>query len=390
MIDAQPHRAIHPTAMHEPLTVSVRSGNRAMAAGAGRHCHTLKEAAGATARARTATRCGSSSRRAPQLLHDSITTAGRCRSAQARCLAGATGLLVVCFLSGQLGASELLDWVEAAYQPDATADGVRALAPEQWQRFATLMQSATEQKHLDATLRDGFAALGFTASTRRLDRHRYHLIADQVRAHGNGCYVIDPDSNHPGLIWQAPHARNDRLSEQIAVQAFQQSDAAMLMVSTVSRWTVDAPAGERHGPCDPCHNPRHALQAATLAAYRRWPAGIVVQVHGYSGAKHPALEPYAGVLSHGRATAPDWLDALHCALQPAFALPLARYGIEAKELGGTTNVQGRLLRQSDGWRFIHFEAALASRTALVTEPERLATLVRTCIAALPQQVPATP
>jgi hypothetical protein len=180
-----------------------------------------------------------------------------------------------------------------------------------------------------------------------------------TRRGGDGFFVWRPRG--VPLCIQAPHSFFDERTGDIGLEVFAQTHAVAFFTNTVHRYAPVAP-GVPEGAADVAHVPRSLFQSATegLLAAR---AVAIVQVHGFGPRDHlPA--GVAAIVSDGTALrsvdAPivRFRDALRAGLPGQVLL----FGVDAHELGATTNVQGRSARGARA-PFIHVELSPDARAA---------------------------
>jgi hypothetical protein len=177
-------------------------------------------------------------------------------------------------------------------------------------------------------------------------------------ARGWGLYAIRPNQL-PGIVLQAPHSFSDTHTRRLALQLFSEGPIAACAWNTVHRDTVDV-----------AHTSDHPFSSFTRALVRCYPACYLVQLHGFAteNRRSPAGAVAGMVISNGD-DYPDLCVRKTAALMQA-AFPnqqVQLYPTQIRELGGTTNVQGEILRHHDSEAFIHFEFSRALRRQLVTD-----------------------
>jgi hypothetical protein len=143
-----------------------------------------------------------------------------------------------------------------------------------------------------------------------------------------------------------------------------------------------APAASDHGdteasaPSDVAHSVEHAFHAATERIVRVFDRVVVIQLHGFSD--RPG-EPEI-ILSDGSDHAPARITALAAALGESFERVL-RYPDDIDELGGLTNVQGRMLAGYSHAYFVHVELSGTTRRRLGRTPALLARFAHALLSA---------
>lgn len=178
---------------------------------------------------------------------------------------------------------------------------------------------------------------------------------------GKGRYLLQPEG-HLALVLQAPHGDTDWHTDEIAERLFFETSALAFAINTLPRWAVD-----REGQlADLAGRSDSVLLAFTLALIKRYPHALVVQLHGFEGAKRETqIAALADIIvSNGtRRPSADLMAVRDCLAHIAPGRVLA-YGSDVFELGGTLNAIGRAIRGAGAGRFLHIEMSLPFREAL--------------------------
>lgn len=180
---------------------------------------------------------------------------------------------------------------------------------------------------------------------------------------GRGFYLVRPGAGG-GLVWQAPHSFRDEGTGTLALQLMQQGGALAASWNTVPRDLL----GE--GQSDLARAEPSYLEAFTRALLRVRPQVQVVQLHGFAKSKRTSAAGAAAdlILSSGEPSPGAQHTALGGCLQQALPLTVRLYPGQVRELGGTSNRIGRLLRLGGNRNFVHMEMSPAMRTLLTTDP----------------------
>lgn len=167
---------------------------------------------------------------------------------------------------------------------------------------------------------------------------------------GWGMFVLSPASVSDVSV-EAPHPLADLNTEDLGVDVFRSANAKTLLVAGTHR------RANADGSSDAAHAPSSFFQAAHDRALDD--VAHVVQVHGFSHAKHPDLGD--AVASSGTAPpAPTVLDVAH--EFELVGMDTCVYdGHHCSELAGTTNVQGISTRNA-GDEFVHVELTYEARS----------------------------
>jgi hypothetical protein len=255
--------------------------------------------------------------------------------------------------------------------------GVAGEVPLDWRlestwRSPTLPERAAVLRAVDAVVQDAEACsapvldrakralegVGLRLDVVELDGARVVRIGEGDQAFGAGLLAVrcGPALD---LVWQAPHPRFDLHTGDLVLTWFRESRSRAAMWATHHRFR--ATAGEvREDPVHPADvaaEPGSLFQAMTVAVAVADPDLRFVQVHGYAAASAPGLE---AIVSTGDAGRPP--NRLEAPLEGLLG-EVGIYGDGTLELGGTRNVQGRMLARWPG-RFLHLELSPAARDRL--------------------------
>lgn len=179
-----------------------------------------------------------------------------------------------------------------------------------------------------------------------------------ARRRGGGAYVVRRGSRST-LVVQAPHTFFDEGTLPLACAFFQHADARALFINTVHRYKA-ARSGES---ADVAHVESSSFQGATRGVVRALGAPVVVQLHGFGG-RESAMK---AVVSSGESARRPHVERVAPALDLALGGGVLRYPAETRELGATTNVQGKLVRAAGG-TFLHVEMSEVARRLVASDP----------------------
>lgn len=213
------------------------------------------------------------------------------------------------------------------------------------------------------------------------------VIREVTPVRGLGLFVVKHEKRLALNAWslQAPHADSDRHTGEIAAQLFVESDAAAVAFNTAHRTRSTASDGKAlpSPGADLCHRADGLLHRFTAAIGRQCPNGRVVQLHGYSRKKRKsAAGRRATVIVSDGTRNPSSAQKIVAKLRAIFPADdrsrdvVLLYPFEVSELGGTTNVQGRLLRRLRFPGFLHLELALGPRKQLLDNAALRQRLIR--------------
>lgn len=317
----------------------------------------------------------------------------------------AAALIVASFaVAGPAPAAPEGPIVTAPTSPTTPQDARRALlGPGRRASWAptTLMErvvvDALVPVLVDRARRDvsGVDDLGPIARTAAMEVVRWgvaggeYLVLREASGHerGTGAYVfrVGPLAG-PEVILQAPHAYYDENTGRIAVAMMFDPEGPhprALFVNTLQRYLRGAPVATSRA--DVCHRPEHLYGHATDRALAAMGAVGVVQLHGFDAAGVPPGTRV--IVSEARAAAPTpRLEALGARLAEVFGEGVRVYHRDLERLGGTTNVQARIVAGHPGAWFAHLEMAPEVRLAL----RKTRALRRSLATALYGRYPAPP
>ncbi|NMG32110.1 hypothetical protein [Aromatoleum evansii] len=192
---------------------------------------------------------------------------------------------------------------------------------------------------------------------------------------GRGFYVFRHGAR-PDVL-HVPHGFKDEMTRDIGLALFAEGDFAAAAWNTVPR------RYERDGAqvdADLAHLPGTWFNAFVRATARAWPQGRSLQIHGYDPDKRrtEAGADAALILADGTAVPDDALRRQRDCLASRLGRSVALYPDDVRELGGTTNVQGRTLRGLGYGGFVHVEISRSLRLALRDDPAARANFL-TCL-----------
>jgi len=258
--------------------------------------------------------------------------------------------------------------------PDPIAE-LRARASRQGRyELPATLELARAETLFERTLsrREGFAALvaewaGLGFQLRRVGEQSdasLVLMEAPGRRTGRGFYLFR-DAPGPDLAIEAPHSPSDLGTGEILLRLYRETRAAAAAWSTVHRREADL-----------AHLTGSYFHSFSLAFARAFPAGRLVQIHGFDAEK-PASgrDREAGVIvSNGtRQPGPALRSSWQC-LERGFPGLIRLFPEEIGELGGTNNSQAGALSRIEYRGFVHLEMSRSFRRRLREDATALATL----------------
>ncbi len=196
---------------------------------------------------------------------------------------------------------------------------------------------------------------------------------DGIVDRGWGTFIVNDAASRPDLNHSAPHPIYDAMTENQAINIFQDTDSRSYLMCGAHRHANGLTGGtceSSYGEADCAHQVDGTFHAAVQAMneYYGDTAWAHVQWHGKSATTCPMVDAY-GSQGFNAAQPPDsnviWLRDLMAINQPSYTFELTGTG-SACTLNATDNVQGRYLngatdicRSSEGGiptnKFVHLE-----------------------------------
>lgn len=224
----------------------------------------------------------------------------------------------------------------------------------------------------DPALMAAARALGWAPSWRECAQRSCLALADVART-GRGAYLFAPDPAHPVLL-QAPHQFKDLHTGALALALLAEQPLLGAAFNTVAR---TAPGSDGEG-ADLARRNESDLIALSRAFAREYPAGVIVQLHGYSQAarRTRAAREAELIVSNGTRSPDGRTQAIFRCLRQSWGEGVRLYPWDVTELGGTRNPVGRQLRALGHAGFLHLEMSLDMRHLLRSDPAQRARFAR--------------
>ncbi len=181
---------------------------------------------------------------------------------------------------------------------------------------------------------------------------------------GRGEYVVRGLETAAPLLIAAPHRRADRFTGTLARQLYAESDAAAAAWNSAPR---RGPLGKSN---DVARLRRHPFTAFALAFAVTYPAGRIVQLHGFDHARRrtDAARKASVIISSGSVRVSGSVEEVAgCLRTNARIGPVLVYPADVDELGATTNAQGAALQDAGFGGFVHLELSLPLRKELARD-----------------------
>jgi len=194
------------------------------------------------------------------------------------------------------------------------------------------------------------------------------LILEAIHPNaGAGYYLFRTGPLEKEIVLQAPHAVFDKHTDVITKDIFAHYSYRAAFFGDWLRYGDLGTQPYEDSPYDLAHNPDTLYQDISTLWLKRKPTSVFVQLHGFDEQKIPESKADFIVSSGSRRELPVWFENF----VPAFSASLPEFPVrdfpaKIKVLGGTTNVQGKLIRKSGG-RFLHIEISLRLRERMKRE-----------------------
>lgn len=265
----------------------------------------------------------------------------------------AAGMLAAaCPITGFAGGEKMLDKYYTSAWKDAKS--VQYVAPSAYELAATqkLFVRLLKGEPASAMSAD-FQALGWKVSTESARGVTWTVVAEAAdQRRGRGLYAFSRTGRH---AIQAPHVPSDAQTGRILLGYASDGSPRALAWNTVPRRTADI-----------AHLDGTYLIAFSRAFAEVYPSEKIVQLHGFDARRRRSA---AGALSSAIVSAAhmnpsyELKSAVRC-MQQKIEKHTRLYGVDVRELGGTTNSVARALHKEGFEGFVHVEMDLSLRKQL--------------------------
>ncbi len=267
-------------------------------------------------------------------------------------------VLLLWFTSGQCAMKLKAIWQDAQQGGEYTAPTRQDI------RQAEELFSRLLKRERPETLQDDWLKLGFILEKVLFKEKRYWVLHERPdQKQGRGLFFFSPDSTSNSLL-MAPHGQKDVGTGYITFRIFQDNDFAVAAFNTVPRYKDDE--GGVRLEYDLGKLPTTYFTALSRAFAATFTEGRVLQLHGFALEKRTSDEgaEAAIILSGGSETVRHDILVLRECLQQIFPEKVLIYPRDVQELGGTTNITGKILRQGGNNGFVHVEMSREIRDRL--------------------------
>ncbi len=253
------------------------------------------------------------------------------------------GCFVFAWQGSAAAQQSLQTWRRRVSKREATIRAETRPAPDAISLFRT---TVTRQQALP-DLQHAWMERGF--ELRELNgEHQSWWVLNEIdgKVWGRGCYAFRDPCNCTAVALSAPHQFYDQYTGRIVEAAFENHSFVAAAWNTTHRRRLDL-----------AHDPENYLDAFSLAFAKAFPDGVIVQVHGFVKDKRDTVAARNSdiIISNATRLPGSRFQLIADRLQSALAQPVSVYPRDVSELGGTTNQQARLLRQSHFSHFVHLE-----------------------------------
>lgn len=246
------------------------------------------------------------------------------------------------------------------------SSGYVPVSVEQERRAAGLFERLLRGEK-DPNIAAGLGKLGLVLGQVRIGDELLTLIREAPgHAEGKGVYVFRA-AGAPVLL-QVPHRFTDLGTGEIAAAMLKESTFRAAAWNTVPR-SYGGPDGTRVD-ADLAHIETSIFNAFGIAFARSVPKGRVAQIHGFArGSRETFAGQAAGVIvSAGIETpSPSAREVARCMAAALKPEPARLFSEEVRELGGTTNSNGKTLRAIGFEGFVHLELSREVRSRLLDD-----------------------
>ncbi|MCI5139553.1 MAG: hypothetical protein D3922_14340 [Candidatus Electrothrix sp. AR1] len=195
--------------------------------------------------------------------------------------------------------------------------------------------------------------------------------AEQKKGRGFFVFLRGEPSSEQVLTQQAltvPHGFKDMLTDDIGAALFEEGHFRCAAFNTVHRWVKQ---DDQRIEQDLAREPSSYFTAFTRAFARSAPQGRLIQLHGFAQKKRKSAAGRRAdfILSSGSRYAQQDLRLLSNCLGRALGITALTYPDQVKELGGTRNISGKILRTMHHPGFLHLEMSRPIRERLRNEAQ---------------------
>lgn len=258
--------------------------------------------------------------------------------------------------------------LKALYKEAKTGEYVEPYEEELSQAEQVFQRTLNET--WDTELRLAWSALGFEFFEHQERGETFGVLREKANLRlGRGFFVFRKSSASAKLL-QIPHGYFDLYTGTLGVKLMQEGGFRAAAWNTVPRAESDL-----------AHTEASHFNALTRAFGVLSALGSTVQIHGFAQGKRTTLAGHQAdvIVSNGTTSADDSVQTLDDCLTRDTTYTVLSFPDEVQELGGTTNAQGKALRQLGNQSFLHVEMSYPFRQAASRSKSLLQALSR-CLA----------
>jgi len=185
---------------------------------------------------------------------------------------------------------------------------------------------------------------------------------------GRGLFILNTEAVANNVLLQAPHAKADRYTGELAALLFEQGGLRAVQWNSISR---HAEIKGFSAKADMAHLSQTYWQVFTRTFAKQFPHARIIQLHGYNQSKRKSRQGKDSeiIVSAGHYYPPVWVQKTATCLKQQMPGKVSLFPYEVNELGATTNTQGQLLRGLNHQGFLHIEMSLSLRKSLLSSAE---------------------
>lgn len=213
-------------------------------------------------------------------------------------------------------------------------------------------------------LADSWEEFGMKLQSRTTGGNDFLVLSEMSgKKHGRGFYLFNKSASNNHLL-MVPHGFKDVGTGAIGLRMFLESDLGILALNTVPRY-INTGSGDKlvHDLGKLPNTYFAALTKAFLTVHRE---EKIYQLHGFAREKRKsAAGRSAGViLSGGTERVRQNIKEMQLCLEKVFPASVLVYPNDVRELGGTANIIGKILRRAGHEGFFHIEISREIRDNL--------------------------
>ena len=275
------------------------------------------------------------------------------------------GGMMLCDVGRALGLEEKLPRARSLYFASATRNVFEAIPVHETSGMEELFSRLlTGDFGTDVCFK--WRELGFSLQPADQQGQMVWALTD-AEGRGRGFYLFRDRALTGGLLMM-PHRYADADTGRIGLAMFEEGNFSVAAWNTTHRY--EAGQGDARGLSDFAHRQNSPFTALTRSFARVFPNRAVIQIHGYAnGHRKERAGRSSDVIVSAGGLRPDWLPPLGRCLESAGMGTVLTYPDQVSELGGTTNVSGRILRSMGLSSFVHVEMNRDVRTRLLEESD---------------------